>query len=160
MGMTITRLRMRIPDLRVQADVTQIKAILASAPGIEKTVVNYEAGIMDLTTAAQDSGANAIRMLQENGYPPTEIERWTTATGAGRTTPHKGVGGDRASARFLPPGADEPEDDVFGAPAPASPEAQEDSRRPRRPAGLQRCSASLARRLHALGPTLSQRAKP
>ena len=73
--MTITRLRMRIPDLRVQADVVQIKEILASAPGIGKTVVDYEAGIMDLTTAAQDGGANAIRMLSENGYPPSEVER-------------------------------------------------------------------------------------
>lgn len=65
---------MRIPDLRVQADLTQIKSILASAPGIEKMVVDYEAGIMDLTTAAQDAGANAIRMLSEGGYPPSEVE--------------------------------------------------------------------------------------
>ncbi|GEM_PF-2542848 len=72
--MTITRLRMRIPDLKVQADVTQIKSILSSAPGIEKTVIDFEAGVMDLTTAAQDSGANAIRMLQEGGYPPSEVE--------------------------------------------------------------------------------------
>ena len=72
--MTITRLRMRIPDLRVQADVVQIKAILASAPGIESVVADYEAGIMDLTTAAQDGGANAVRMLKENGFPPSEVE--------------------------------------------------------------------------------------
>ena len=73
--MTITRLRMRIPDLRVQADIAQIKAILASAPGIEKIVPDYEAGIMDVTTAAQDGGAEAIRMLGEGGYPPSEVER-------------------------------------------------------------------------------------
>ena len=72
--MTITRLRMRIPDLRVQADVAQIKSILASAPGIEKIVPDYEAGILDLTTAAQDGGANAIRMLSEGGYAPSEVE--------------------------------------------------------------------------------------
>ena len=73
--MTITRLRMRIPDLRVQADVAQIKEILASAPGIEKIVPDYEAGIMDLTTAAQDGGAHAILMLTNAGYAPSEIER-------------------------------------------------------------------------------------
>ncbi len=73
--MTITRLRMRIPDLRVQADVAQIKEVLSSAPGIEKIVPDYEAGIMDLTTAAQDGGADAIRRLTEAGYPPSEVER-------------------------------------------------------------------------------------
>ena len=73
--MTITRLRMRIPDLRVQADVAQIKSILASAPGIEKIVPDYEAGIMDLTTAAQDGGAHAIEMLSHGGYAPSEVER-------------------------------------------------------------------------------------
>lgn len=73
--MVITRLRMRIPDLRVQADVAQIKEILASAPGIENVVVDYEAGIMDLTTAAQDGGADAVRMLKEGGFPPSEVER-------------------------------------------------------------------------------------
>ena len=73
--MTITRLRLRIPDLRVQADVAQIKTILAGTPGIESSVVDYEAGIMDLTTAAQDAGAAAIHNLTEGGYPPSEVQR-------------------------------------------------------------------------------------
>ena len=73
--MTITRLRMRIPDLRVQADVAQIKEILSSSPGIAKIVPDYEAGIMDLTTAAQDGGAQAIQMLTDGGYAPSEVER-------------------------------------------------------------------------------------
>ena len=73
--MTITRLRLRVPDLRTQADVDQIREILASAPGIEKTVVDWEAGIMDLTTAAQDGGADTVRMLSEGGYTPSEVER-------------------------------------------------------------------------------------
>ncbi len=73
--MTMTRLRMRIPDLRVQADVAQIKTILASAPGIESVVADYEAGILDLTTAAQDGGANAVRMLKDGGFPPSEVQQ-------------------------------------------------------------------------------------
>lgn len=73
--MNNTRLRMRVPDLRVQADATQIKEILASSPGINRVVADYEAGIVELTTAAQDGGANAIDMLSGGGFPPSEVER-------------------------------------------------------------------------------------
>ena len=73
--MTVTRLRLRVPDLRVQADVTQIKFLLSGAPGISGMVIDYEAGIMDVTTAAQDGGAETIRILTEGGYPPSEVER-------------------------------------------------------------------------------------
>ena len=74
MGMIVTRLRMRVPDLRVQADVAQIKQILSSAPGIDQVIVDYEAGILEFTTAAQDGGADTLRMLAGGGYPPSEVE--------------------------------------------------------------------------------------
>ena len=66
---------MRIPDLRVQADVGQIKEILSNSPGIDRVVADYEAGIVEITTAAQDGGANAIEKLSRGGFPPSEIER-------------------------------------------------------------------------------------
>ncbi len=66
---------MRVPDLRVQADVASIKSLLAAAPGINKVVADYEAGILEITTAAQDGGANAIDMLSHGGFPPSEVER-------------------------------------------------------------------------------------
>ncbi len=72
--MTITKLRMRIPDLKVQADVTEIHAILAGTPGIEQVVADYETGVVDVFTAAQDGGAYTIRMLSRGGYPPSEIQ--------------------------------------------------------------------------------------
>ena len=81
--MNDTKLRMRIPDLRVQADATQIKAILASAPGIDRVVPDYEAGILDVSTAAQDGGDEVIRMLSEGGYTPSEIERMDDGNRAG-----------------------------------------------------------------------------
>lgn len=73
--MTVFRLRMRVPDLRVQADAVQIKQILLNAPGIDRIVADYEAGIVEVTTAAQDGGAEVIRELTGGGYPPSEVER-------------------------------------------------------------------------------------
>lgn len=72
--MIITKLRMRVPDLRVQADVTQIKQILSSTPGVDRVVADYEAGIVDVTTAAQDEGASVVHRLTKGGYPPSEVE--------------------------------------------------------------------------------------
>jgi hypothetical protein len=73
--MTITKLRMRVPDLRVQADAVQIKQILLNAPGIDRIIADFEAGILEVTTAAQDGGADTIRMLSGGGYPPSEVDR-------------------------------------------------------------------------------------
>ena len=73
--MTTTKLRMRVPDLRVQADATQIKNILSGSPGIDRVVPDYEAGILDVITAAQDGGADVIHVLSQGGYPPSEVER-------------------------------------------------------------------------------------
>lgn len=64
---------MRIPDLRVQADVTEIHAILAGSPGIDQIVADYETGVLDVVTAAQDGGAYTIKMLSNGGYPPSEV---------------------------------------------------------------------------------------
>ena len=73
--MTVYRLRMRVPDLRVQADSVQIKQILLNAPGIDRIIADHEAGILEVTTAAQDGGAEVIRELAGGGYPPSEVER-------------------------------------------------------------------------------------
>lgn len=69
---------MRVPDLRVQVDATQIKEALAGVPGIDRVVADFEVGVVDITTAAQDGGANAVRILSESGYPPSEVERVET----------------------------------------------------------------------------------
>jgi len=66
---------MRVPDLKVQADSVQIKQILLNAPGIDRIVADFEAGILEVTTAAQDGGAEVIRELKGGGYPPSEVER-------------------------------------------------------------------------------------
>jgi hypothetical protein len=72
--MTITKLRMRVPDLRAQVDVTQIHEILSAAPGIEQVVADYETGVVDISTAAQDGGEYTIRLLSKGGYPPSEVQ--------------------------------------------------------------------------------------
>jgi hypothetical protein len=78
---------MRVPDLRVQADAVQIKQILLSAPGIDRIVADYEAGILEVTTAAQDGGAEVIRELSGGGYPPSEVERIEDENRSGLTKP-------------------------------------------------------------------------
>lgn len=53
-----------------------VKEILASSPGIDQVVTDYRAGIIEVTTAAQDGGAHVIHSLREGGYPPAEVERY------------------------------------------------------------------------------------